>query len=346
MFRISVNAGALLLIGCFAGALTAVPATWAQSNQTEQPKQPACIAIMMPTVEGVSGSAVDAAKGLSDLMASYLQGPSIKAVVLEAKLPSLASEEAKQKSCEPLLIASLHRKSGGHGLMKAFGQAAGTASWSLPYGGGSAASTVARAGTTAGLQTVSSLAQSTKARDEISLEYQLQSTDGKVQFGPKTERRTAKTDGEDLLTPLVAQAAQTIVAQDAAMHATSSSPLHQQGADDDPSAGAIQYLNHLKTCTPYTFKYPHPLVQGFTGQNIIHGKEGDLCLVTYLMPNSLKAECGHGPTTIKRMTSEAAYEKARSGEFAFSFSSDDQDAVAKKECHLFQGSTELPIGGQ
>lgn len=64
------------------------------------------------------------------------------------------------------------------------------------------------------------------------------------------------------------------------------------------------------------------------------------------LPNHLRAEWGDGPTTIKRMTSEAAYEKARSGKFAFSFSSDDQDAVANKECHLFQGRTELTIGGQ
>jgi hypothetical protein len=194
-------------------ALTAVPGSWAQSNTTDQPKQTACIAIMMPTVEGVSGSAVDAAKGVSDLMASYLQGPSMKTVVLEAKLPSLASEEAKQKGCEPLLITRLHRKSGSHGLMKAFGQAAGSASWSLPYGGVSAASTIARAGTATGLQAVSSLAQSTKAKDELTLEYKLQSADGQVQFGPKTERRTAKSDGEDLLTPIVEHAAETIVSR-------------------------------------------------------------------------------------------------------------------------------------
>jgi hypothetical protein len=197
--------------------LTATPNTWAQSSTTDQPRQPTCIAIMAPTVEGVPGSAVDAAKGVSDLMASYLQGPSMKTVVLEAKLPSLASEEAKQKGCEPLLITSVHRKSGGsHGFIKALGQAAGTSSWSLPYAGGSAASTIARGGTTAGLQTVSSLAQSTKAKDEIAFEYRLQSADGQIQFGPKTERRTAKADGEDLLTPLVAHAAEAIVAQKAA----------------------------------------------------------------------------------------------------------------------------------
>jgi hypothetical protein len=55
------------------------------------------------------------------------------------------------------------------------------------------------------------MAQSTKAKDELSLEYRLQSPDGKVQLGPETEKRTAKTDGEDLLTPAVLRAAETIV---------------------------------------------------------------------------------------------------------------------------------------
>ena len=205
-----ISRAALVIFG-----LAAVPGTWAQSATTAQPTA-ACIAIMSPTVEGVPGSAADASKGMSDLMASYLQGPSAKAIILEAKLPSMAAEEAKQKGCEPLLITSVHRKSGGgRGLMKALGQAAGTASWDLPYGG-SAAAGVARAGTSAGLQTVSSLAQSTKAKDEISFEYRLQTAGGQTLLGPKTENQKARADDEDLLTPVVTRAAEDIVAATAA----------------------------------------------------------------------------------------------------------------------------------
>jgi hypothetical protein len=189
--------------------------TWAQSGSGDQTKQVACVAILSPTVEGVPGNAGDAASGVRDLIASYLQGPTTKPVVLDAKLPSLAAEEAKQKGCQSLLVTSVQRKPGGHrGFMKALTQAAGTASWSLPYGG-SAASTAARAGTTAALQTVSSLAQSTKPKDEISLEYRLESLDGHVQFGPKSEKQTAKADGEDLLTPVVRRAAEAIVTRNA-----------------------------------------------------------------------------------------------------------------------------------
>jgi hypothetical protein len=208
---ISVVAPFLLMTPIRAGA---------QSPTADQTKQAACVAIVSPAVEGVPGNATDAANGVRDLIASYLQGPAIKPIVLDAKLPSLAAEEAKQKGCQSLLLTSVHRKSGGgHGFMKALSHAAGTAPWNLPYGG-SASSTAARAGTTAALQTVSLLAQSTKAKDEISLEYRLQSATGQIEFGPRTERRTAKADGEDLLTPIVTLAAEAIVTSNAATRPT------------------------------------------------------------------------------------------------------------------------------
>ena len=196
---------------CSVAIAMALLANCAPYTRADSPKPVACIAVMAPTLEGVPGSATDAANGVRDLIASYLQGPTFKAIALEAKLPSLAAEEAKQKGCETLLITSVRRKSSNHNLLKALGQAAGSSSYSLPYGGSSVGSTIARTGTTAGLQTASSLAQSTKAKDELSLEYRLQTPDGKVEFGPKTERRAAKTDGEDLLTPVVTRAAEAIV---------------------------------------------------------------------------------------------------------------------------------------
>ena len=193
----------------------AVSVVLAQSPTDNQPARAACIAIVNPIVQGAPGSAADASAGVRDLIASYLNGPSTKVVPLEAKLPSLAAEEAKQKGCEPLLFVTVTRKSGGHGFLKALGQGAGASSWRLP-GGSSAASAAAQAGAAGGLQAVSAMAQSTKAKDEVSLEYRLESADGQVQFGPRKERQTAKVDGEDLLTPLVMRAAQAIVSRDKA----------------------------------------------------------------------------------------------------------------------------------
>lgn len=169
-----------------------------------------CIAVAMPAVQGVPGNAADAASGLRDLIISYLTGPSQKIVSLEAKLQSQAIEEAHVKGCEPILFISLTRKTGGGRLTKALGQAAGSSAWYLP-GGGTVASATARAAAAGGLQVASSMASSTKAKDEVRLEYRLQTASGRTEFGPKTESQTAAVDGEDLLTPVVMRAAETIV---------------------------------------------------------------------------------------------------------------------------------------
>jgi hypothetical protein len=194
-----------------AGALSAA-AVAADTPAVDEKPSASCIAIVTPLVQGVPGNASEAAGGLRDLIVSYLTGPSVKTVLLEAKLPSQASEEAKQKGCEPLLLVTLTRKAATHGFLNALGRGANTTSWQLP-GGGSAASAAARAGAAGGLQAAATMAQSTKTKDEVSLEYRLLAADGQIQLGPRTERRTAKSDGEDLLTPVVAEVAKVIVAR-------------------------------------------------------------------------------------------------------------------------------------
>jgi hypothetical protein len=96
----------------------AATGAWAQSSSPDPAKPAGCIGIVTPAVEGVPGSAADAANGARDLIASYLHGPTLNPVVLDAKLQSLAAEEAKQKGCESLLITSVRRKSSSRSLMK------------------------------------------------------------------------------------------------------------------------------------------------------------------------------------------------------------------------------------
>jgi hypothetical protein len=182
-----------------------------QANTAPASKSPSCISIVTPTLEGATGNAAEAANGVRELMASYLRGPSTNVVPLEAKLASQAAEEAKQKNCQPILVFSLSRKPGSnHGLVKALARGAGASAWSIPYGS-SSGSAMAHAGAASGLQTASELAQQTKTKDEVRLEYKLMSADGQVQFGPKTERQVAKTDREDLVTPVVTRAAEAII---------------------------------------------------------------------------------------------------------------------------------------
>ena len=169
-----------------------------------------CVAMPLPGLRGADGNAVELATALRDLVSAYLTGPSLRAVALDARLAEHALEEARQKDCAHLLTITLTRKkSGGGAFGRAFGDAAGAAAWHMPYGR-NAATTAARSAAMAGSAAVSSLAANTRAKDEWQLEYRLTSGPTAVRDGQEAAK--AKTDGEDLVTPLVERMATIIVA--------------------------------------------------------------------------------------------------------------------------------------
>jgi hypothetical protein len=147
---------------------------------------------------------------LRDVFASYLTGPSLQVVPLQARLASQAMEEATHRNCGHVLTVTLSRKHGGGALGRVVGHVAGTASWYVP-GGGTVGSAVVRGVAIGTAQAVSALAASTKAKDEMQMEYRVSSPTGTIELGPTRVKRKAKVDGEDLLTPLVEKAAETIV---------------------------------------------------------------------------------------------------------------------------------------
>lgn len=190
-----------------------VMASVAAAQETSLPAAPsACIAIVLPNVQGVEGNAADVGAALREVFVSYLTGPSIRVVPLDSRLTIQAIPEARQKECSNLLIVALTRKrSGGGGGMlgKVLGQAGTSMAWGIPGGGVGGA--IARGVATAGAQAMSELATTTRARDEMRLEYRLMSAEQKPLL-QKEERLKASNDGEDLVTPMVRKAAESIAA--------------------------------------------------------------------------------------------------------------------------------------
>jgi hypothetical protein len=86
-------------------------------------------------------------------------------------------------------------------------QAAGTAAGYIPGGG---IAEIAVAGAEVGAQAIGSLASSTRAKDEMRIEYRVTTVDGAVVMSPKTDSRKARANGEDIVTPLVERAANAI----------------------------------------------------------------------------------------------------------------------------------------
>lgn len=168
-----------------------------------------CLALVLPSVQGVEGSAVDVATGLRDLFVGYLNGPALRTIALEARLPAQAAIEARQKNCDRMLLTTMVRKrDSGSKMAGVLGQAAGTAAWHLPYG--AVGSGVARGAAIAGAQAASTLASDTRRKDEVRLEYRIGTPDTAAAAKPVSSKAKARADGEDLLTPLVERASAEI----------------------------------------------------------------------------------------------------------------------------------------
>ena len=171
----------------------------------------ACVALLLPSVEGVD-DATAVATSVRSIFESYLTGPSLKSVLLDAKLASQASEEAKQKGCTKILTVTVERKAGNNGPSKlsSVARAAETtaAYGPLPNYGASVAAGAARGGAEA----VADVAYNTRAKDEVTIGYKVVTADGATLLPLKSISKKAKSNGEDLLTPLIAKASDAVAA--------------------------------------------------------------------------------------------------------------------------------------
>jgi hypothetical protein len=170
----------------------------------------ACVALTVPSIQGVEGDATRFGVAVRDLFASYLTGPSIRTVPLQSRLGSQAALEAREKDCGYVLLVTVARqRSGGSKVARMLGQAAGTAMWRAPLGGGVTGAVAT--GAVAGGEALHSFASEIRAKDELEVSYRLGAPDAVEHAPPVTSRAKAKSDGEDLLTPLVETAANGIV---------------------------------------------------------------------------------------------------------------------------------------
>jgi len=142
---------------------------------------------------------------------SYLKVPNVEVVVIEAKLPSAIDAEAKEKNCDYLIYATVsHKKGGGGGFGGMFGQTLGMAVSRVGIGGlGNTAANIAGQVATQAIVTATSMSANVKSKDEITLDLKLQK-DGTAVVA-KQFKAKAKSNGDDIISQIVEQAAQEIV---------------------------------------------------------------------------------------------------------------------------------------
>ncbi|HEV2863085.1 MAG TPA: hypothetical protein VGX48_18865 [Pyrinomonadaceae bacterium] len=179
-----------------------------------QRKRPGVVRVgLAPAKTGAVGEGMDAAKlaeAVRNTLASYLSGPTVEVVRLEARLPQQA--EARQKGCDLVLYATAsHKKGGGGGFGGFLKRAAPIADSVIPYGN-DAAEHVASQVASETIYTAADAASSVKSKDELTLEFGVQTLAAGSAPLTKTVKAKAKSDGDDLLSRLVEQAAAEVLA--------------------------------------------------------------------------------------------------------------------------------------
>jgi microcystin degradation protein MlrC len=158
--------------------------------------------------EGINAAELSAA--IQNLLGEYLKGTKIEIVPLEAKLASAQSDEAKQKGCDYVIVATASHKKGGGG----FGlgtMVARTVAQTGMVNTGSVAGNVAGQAATTAIVTATSISGNFKSKDELTLDLKLLPTTDNSSPITRQFKVKAKSDGDDIITPIVEQAAQAIV---------------------------------------------------------------------------------------------------------------------------------------
>lgn len=183
----------------FALALAISPVSIAAAGAAADP---ITIGVVMP--RGLIGQGADISAPLRETLIGDLRGASAQVVALDATDDSQVATEAAQKKCAYVLYTRASQTRGGArgGLMHKM-------SMLVPQKPSTAASPYAAptAGDTASLSSAEKIV--VKGGDTVSLEYRLMSRGAVVSSG-KLEGR-AQADGEDVLSPLVAQLSGAVI---------------------------------------------------------------------------------------------------------------------------------------
>ncbi len=154
-------------------------------------------------------SATELAAAVQNAMAQNLKSPDIELVMIEAKLPSLIDAEAKQKECDFVIYTNVEHKKGGS-RFASFAPALSSVA-SLGGIGGSTAGAVAGQVASTAIITAAEVSQDVKAKDQLTLDVKLQAPDNATAAIERQFKAKAQSNGDDIISPTVEQAAQAVL---------------------------------------------------------------------------------------------------------------------------------------
>ncbi len=190
------------------------------------PKQPGHIRIGVVTPDAQVGQGTNAGQDygtpIRNALIQLMSGPAVEIAALDSRIPIQIQAEAQQKECDYVLYSTVVVKKpqkGGFGnFMK---MAAPVASMAPMMGGGMggamAGAAASQAASVAAQQAASNqMAQFTgqiKSKDDITVQYQLVVPGQQNPKVQNTLQAKAKSDGEDVMTPLLTQLATNVLTE-------------------------------------------------------------------------------------------------------------------------------------
>jgi hypothetical protein len=193
-----------------------MPPSTSKAATTLGSKKPGIIRIGLAQVKtGAVGDAMNAeqlSSAISSSLAENLKASNIEVVQLEARVTSLVDAEAKQKECDFVVYTTASHKKGGGGFGGMLGKAAGNVLGNvIPV-----TDNVGAAVAVAGVYTAATVSQNVKSKDEITLDFKLNQTGNATAAFSKQYKAKAKSNGEDIISPLIKEAATEIMSAAAA----------------------------------------------------------------------------------------------------------------------------------
>ena len=153
-----------------------------------------------------------AGEPIRTLLSQYLGGPKIEVVPLVALLHQQAEEEAKEKVCDYVIFSSIAQKkpTSGMGFLKNVSPVLSMVPM-LGLASGAVGAVVAATAVSAVASGVGAMTGQVKAKSDVTFEYQLLAPGNATPVLTNKATLHARSDGEDVITPLIEAAATSIV---------------------------------------------------------------------------------------------------------------------------------------
>jgi curli biogenesis system outer membrane secretion channel CsgG len=185
------------------------------------PKKPGVVRLGVVIPQAQMGEPDSASSGVAEsvrtLIIQSLAGAAVEVTPVGGSLSAEIDAQAKEKSCDYILYSSLsQKKSGGMGFLnKAMPAANFIPTVAVMKGASSALGSAmsAAANAQAAQVAASSAAGTVKAKNDVAFEYKLMAVNNTTPLLASAVKAKAKTDGDDVISPLIQQAAASIVAE-------------------------------------------------------------------------------------------------------------------------------------